>query len=178
MGLRARDLKTFLCGAEEIGLLLGVSDRQVRNYTKEGMPQVARGKFDAIACVQWKLAQVTEEATVTGELSPRDELAIAQRRKVELETAQLRATLLPRDLVNRAINQVAALVAAQLDGLAPRLAGELADMHDPQQIQAALLREARTTRSAIAQAMRELGESVASGHAFEDEEVEDDVEAA
>jgi phage terminase Nu1 subunit (DNA packaging protein) len=178
MSLRARDLKTFVCGAEEIGLLLGVSERQVRNYAKEGMPQVARGKFDSIACVRWKIAQIAEESTPTGDLSPRDELAIAQRRKVELETAQLRATLLPRDLVTRAMNQVAALVAAQLDSLAPRLAGELADMSDPAEIQAALLREARTTRASIAQAMRELGESVASGQAFEDEEVEDDVEAA
>lgn len=170
MGLRARDLKSFVCGAEEIGLLLGVSDRQVRNYVKEGMPQVARGKFDSIACVQWKLSQISDERLNDEGLSPRDELAIAQRAKVELETEQLRATLLPRDLVTRAMNQVAALVASQLDGLAPRLAGELADMNDPQQIQTALLREARTARSAIAQAMREFGQAVTTGEAFEEED--------
>jgi phage terminase Nu1 subunit (DNA packaging protein) len=168
----------FLFSVDDVAEVFGVTGRTVQRMVKDGLPQPARGKYDVRACVQWKLTQVTEEQTSTGELTPRDELAIAQRKKVELETAQLRATLLPRDLVTRAMNQVAALVAAQLDGLAPRLAGELADMHDPQQIQAALLREARTTRSAIAQAMRELGDSVASGHAFEDEEVEDDVEAA
>lgn len=176
MGLRARDLTTFHGGAEEIALFFGVSDRQVRNYVKEGMPQLARGKFDSIACVRWKLGQISDERENEAGLTPRDELAIAQKERVELEIAQLRGTLIPRDLVSRAMNQVAALVSSQLDGLAPRLAGELADMTDPQQIQATLLREARTTRAAIAQAMRELGQHVETGEAFDDEDA--DVDAA
>lgn len=174
MGLRARDLTTFHGGAEEIALFFGVSDRQVRNYVKEGMPQLARGKFDSIACVRWKLGQISDERENEAGLTPRDELAIAQKERVELEIAQLRGTLIQRDLVSRAMNQVAALVASQLDGIGPRLAGELADMDDPAAVQSALFREARAVRSAIAQALRDFGATVESGAYFENEEAEND----
>lgn len=156
----------------DIAAIFGVADRTIQRLVKEGLPQIGHGKYDVRQCVQWQFDRLREEAAERGTLNPRDELAIAQRIRVELETEQLRGTLLPRDLVTRAFNQVAALVASQLDGLGPRLAGELADMHDPQQVQATLLREARATRAAIAQAMRDFGQTVESGEAFDDEEEE------
>lgn len=160
----------------QLAEVFGITQQQVRNLVKNGMPQAGPGLYDSRVCFPWRVNQLLENVASTGGDSPRDALAIAQRAKIELETAQLRGTLLPRDLVNRAMNQVAALVASQLDGLAPRLAGELADMSDPQQIQATLLREARSVRGAIAQAMRELGQNVETGEAFDDEE--EDVAAA
>lgn len=166
----------FVVPVADIAAIFGVADRTIQRMVKEGLPQIGHGKYDVRQCVQWQFGQLRSETAKRGEMTPRDELAIAQRAKVELETEQLRATLLPRDLVTRAMNQVAAIVASQLDGLAPRLAGELADMNDPQQIQATLLREARSVRGAIAQAMRELGQNVETGEAFDDED--ENVDAA
>lgn len=166
----------FVVPVTDIAAIFGVADRTIQRLVKEGLPQIGHGKYDVRQCVQWQFGQLRSEAATREGLNPRDELAIAQKERVGLEIAQLRGTLIPRDLVSRAMNQVAALVSSQLDGLAPRLAGELADMTDPQQIQATLLREARTTRTAIAQAMRELGQHVETGEAFDDEDA--DVDAA
>lgn len=165
----------FVVSVADIAAIFGVADRTIQRLVKDGLPQIGHGKYDIRQCVQWQFGQIRSENAARGDMTPRDELAVAQRAKVELETAQLRGTLLPRDLVARAMNQVAALVASQLDGMAPRLAGELADMTEPQQIQSTLLREARAVRGAIAQAMRELGQSVETGEAFDEE---DDVAAA
>lgn len=150
--------------------VFGVADRTIQRMVKEGMPQAARGAYDIRACVQWQLAELERNDAASGGMTPRDELAIAQRRKVELETEQLRLTLVPREMAERAMNEIAAIIASQLDGLGPRLAGELADSDDPAWIQARLFTETRTLRASIAQAIKNFGATVKTGEAFEGED--------
>jgi len=149
----------------EIAEILGVDQRSITNYVKQGMPQAGRSCFDIREVYTWALRREVEridrKAPTTD--TPRDLLAIAQREKVSLETEIMRKSMLPSDLVAVVVNRIAATVAAQLDALAPRLAGELADVDDPKQIQATLHREARATRRAIAESLRELGVAVAEG---------------
>jgi len=140
-----------------VAAVFGVHERTVQRMAKDGMPVIGRGKYDIRACVQWQITQVSEKERTSGDLNPRDLLAIAQRQRVELEIAQLRNTLIPQDLVGRVFNGVAAMIAGQLEGIGPRMAGELADVDDPALIQARLTEEARAIRSAIAESLKDYG---------------------
>lgn len=156
----------FEFSTSEIAKIFSVTERSITNYRREGMPQVSRGVFDVRECVAWwslRIEEHTERKTKPKGDTPRDQLARAQTERVLLDIEQLRRSLLPRVETERVLCGVAALVAAQLDGMAPRLAGVLADLDDPAEIQTVLFREARAVRAAIAQALRDLAENVTAG---------------
>lgn len=144
----------------DIAEIFGVTDRSVQRMLRDGMPQAARGRYDVRACVRWKIDQITNELSSNRPSGERDLLAAAQRERVNLEVAQMRGELMPRELVERALNQIATLISGQLDSLGPRMAGELADSDDPAWVQDRLFAETRALRSAIAQSLRLLGADI------------------
>lgn len=156
----------------EIAQVFDCTPRNVSHLVAEGLPRMDDGRFDLRDCYRWAMARARAKAAEGPAKSQaiKDRLIEAQRRKIELEIDVMRQRMLPCELVATVINRIASTVATQLDSLGPRLAGELADEDDPRRIQAALLREARATRAAIAQAMRQLGERIETGEAFEDDE--------
>ncbi len=167
MKLRTPDLaekKPLTILGPELAEIFAVTVRSLSNYVSEGMPQTGRGRYPVAACCRWWLDRELERERerLAARLSnsaptPRDELAIAQRLKIELETELMRKRLLPAELTARALNGMASLIATQLDSLGPRLAGELADIDDPAVIQDRIFAEARAIRRAIAEAIRSFG---------------------
>lgn len=165
----AKTATRFVYSVGDLAALVGVSDRTVHRLVGQGMPQLGHGKYDACACVQWLIERERGTQAEGSDRSEtiRTELVEAQRDRVRIEIEQLRGTLLPRDLVAQVLARIASLTASQLDSLAPRLAGTLADESDPRRVQDMLLREARAVRLAIAEAMRELASGIETGAAFE-----------
>lgn len=154
----------FVYSAPELAEAFGVSDRTVTRLVRRGMPRLKHGTYDVRACVRWQLAQLKVDEP-TG-LSAQDELAIAQHARVELETAQKRASLLPVELARLVLAQLAAIAGDELEAVAD-CAGELAELEDPQRIQARLHARTRETRRAIAGRLAALAADVERGEAFE-----------
>lgn len=166
-----------IVGPRFLAEIFGVSEKTIRNWVADGMPQAGHGKYDLRACVQWKVDQVAT-ASIDDEAegatdSARRELYIAQRHKIELEIAERRGELLPAALVDQTLASVASVATSQIDALGPRLAGELADMDDPAAIQARLFTEGRQVRAAIAEQIRQMAEVLAEG---EQDDPDDDIE--
>lgn len=142
-----------------------MTEKTIRNWVADGMPQIGHGKYDLAACVQWKIDQVAsdsaEEEPDSATDSARRELYIAQRHKIELEIAERRRELLPAALVDQTLSAIASVASSQLDSLGPRMAGELADSDDPAWIQQRLFTECRAIRSAIAEQVRQMSEEIA-----------------
>lgn len=167
--VEAETASKFVYTVGELAEVVGVSDRTIHRFVGSGMPIISHGRYDVRACFQWLQAREREtHAQDSGRSETiRTQLVEAQRDRVRIEIEQLRGTLLPRDLVAQVLARIASLTASQLDSLAPRLAGTLADETDPRRVQDTLLREARSVRMAIAEAMRELASGIETGAAFE-----------
>ena len=165
----AETASKFVYSVHELAEVVGVSERTIHRLVAQGLPQIGHGRYDVRACFQWLVTREREShAQDTGRSETiRTELVEAQRDRVRLDIEQLRGTLLPRDMVAQVLARIASLTASQLDSLAPRLAGTLADESDPRRVQDTLLREARAVRMAIAVAMRELASGIETGAAFE-----------
>ena len=86
------DLKAFTCTASEIGDVLDLTDRRVRQLAEEGVfPRASRGQYPLRECV---LAYVAAQAT-TGDVELRSEkiaLLKAQRRRIELDNSNREGT--------------------------------------------------------------------------------------
>jgi len=167
----------FEMNTAEIAEMLRLAARTVRELRQHhDLPATGRDSYDARLVYRWAESHIKGtprpacppgEPTQPGGLTPRDELAVAQRLKVELETSQLRATLLPRDMVDAAMTRVGAIINSEFVKLATGpLVAEIAAEPDPDRIQSRLFAASRESRSAIAQAMLELSERIASGEAF------------
>jgi phage terminase Nu1 subunit (DNA packaging protein) len=57
----------------ELAALLGISPRRVQQLVRLGMPRVARGKYDPVACRRWYEATpwrtwAREQARLSGEI--------------------------------------------------------------------------------------------------------------
>lgn len=77
-------------------------------------------------------------------------LAIAQRQRIEQDIRARQRELVETEQVQAAFNHVLVMIAAQLDGLPGRLAGELAGIDDPAEIREVLFTETRRIRDAAA----------------------------
>jgi len=56
---------SFPCTIHDLKSIFGgVTGQTIQNYRHLGMPRLARGRYDAIACLRWRVAflQVHEEA--------------------------------------------------------------------------------------------------------------------
>ena len=132
--------------------IFGVSEVQVRNYVKQGMPQVARGRYDVRECVQWLIDHKCASSKSVTETSSASELNIARRRKIDLELAQAAGALVPVEQCAQSFVAIATAVANALDALGPRVAPVVMALGTPTlgDIERAVFDEARAVRAQVA----------------------------
>lgn len=166
----------YLVTSPTLAMILGVSQMTISNYVGAGMPKLNRSRFDLREAVPWAIKKKDQRQTDRGGTSSTIALRRAQREKIKLEIAKLRATLVPRVLMDGTIGAVAALISSQLESLGPRLAPGLVDISSPEEIQAKIFAEARAVRSAIAEEVKNYAAQIAEQEATEDddEDEEDD----
>lgn len=137
--------------------ILDVSQQTISKYVAEGMPKADRGKYDIAACVQWRISQLdrlgTDEES-TNVVRSREELYRAQTRGQQLKNMILDGQTVPLDLVKGVLNEIAGILAAQHDAIAPRCS------EDPA-VQQAILEEQRAVRESLAGAIEGLGQRIA-----------------
>lgn len=149
-----RDPTCGAVNAGELARIFGVSRRWIYKLKDKGLPQNGRF-YDVATCVQWELARITEK----GDDEPADimearrHLYIAQTKKTELETARLRGSLVNLEEARSLLQQIAGIVASQLDAVGPRLAAQVAGEEDQKTIQLMLFEEHRAIRESIASAI-------------------------
>ncbi|MCP5009406.1 MAG: hypothetical protein GY942_05450 [Aestuariibacter sp.] len=131
--------------------ILLVSDTQIRNLREKGVfEQTARGKYDLAKCIQAFIAYHVDGQTAGDMTTEKVLLITAQRKKVELDTEEKRGELVSFDQARQTFMAAMTIVATQLDGLAGRVAGELAGISDPAIVRKKLFDETRRIRSAAA----------------------------
>ena len=138
--------------SEELCELFGVSKVAVHYWRKDGMPQRARGVYDLGEVIRWWRERFSERAVADAGTEDHDKRALiqAQTRKYEVETRRLEGELIPREEVATIVHGLAALYRTALEGLGPRVSGELAELGDAPRIQEALIRECRDVLAQVA----------------------------
>ena len=109
-----------------------------------------RGTYDLKEAIAGWLAYNCAGSVNTDLTEERRLLTIAQRRRLELELEERKRELVPLADVGQTFNATMVLIGAQLDGLAGRMAGELAGISDPAEVRALLFDECRRIRHAAA----------------------------
>lgn len=149
----------------------GKSISTVQSFCEQGLAskKVGRNRVIALrALVQWLAARESEPG------SQRERLARAQAEKHELENARKRGELIYADQVAEVLSTLAADVAARMDAISGRLAGELAGLSDPAVIRGRLRDEHRSVRGAFADAVAKLADALGSS----EDDGEDSIPAA
>lgn len=143
--------------AGELARIMGVSRKHIYELVSRGMPRDER-LFDLAQCVQWQIDQVKPDAGPEPEnlQEARLKLYNEQRRKLELENAKLRRSVVDLEEAKTVLLAVAGVVAGQLDALGPRLAPLVLGMTDVGEIQNAIITECRDVRAAIANEISQL----------------------
>ena len=150
-------------GRRVLGDLFGVSDPTITHWIREGMPRGKAGRYDLASCVQWYRARMDKALKERGaDGDAKTELTRAQVERTRLDVAKLRGELVDASEAQRVLNEVAVIVSTQLDGLGPRVAGEVVGLTDVATIQGVIFREARAMRTAIAARISRFGEEVES----------------
>lgn len=136
--------------AQEAADLCGVSRQTIQTWYNEGLSrQPTTGE----------LLQFLAHRQGYAPGSERERLARAQAEKFELENARRRGELTLVALISELLKSMAADIAGRLDGLAGRLANELAGISDAAVIRERLLTECRAIRSGFADHIRSITES-------------------
>ena len=136
--------------------VLGISDGWFHKLKRAGVLQPLDGQstYDLTDCVRSYL-QFHQAGEGTDMATEKLKLVIAQRRQIEQRTAAEERELVPVQEAQAAFNAVMTMLAAQLDGLAGRMAGELAGLDDPAAVREALFIETRRIRHAAAQRLED-----------------------
>jgi terminase small subunit / prophage DNA-packing protein len=95
---------------ETIARVLGISARRVQQLVKEGMPQISRGRYPLIGCVQWyiKYWQDRAEARASDTLSfdaVRTRKVAAEAELAEIDLARARGIVVPAPQVAAAAEE-------------------------------------------------------------------------
>ena len=132
----------------------GVGTRVVRQDIADGAPADTQEVYLA-----WRRANRRPDPSApipAGINSETARLRRAQAESEELDLAQRRGDLLPREDVRQLTLAMSGVFASQLEALPGRLANELAAINDPALIIAKLRAECRRIRDAAAAEIREL----------------------
>jgi phage terminase Nu1 subunit (DNA packaging protein) len=166
---------TRLYPAATIAKLFGLTERRVQQLAKDGIiPRAERGKYDLIGAVQGYIKYLQERAVgrADGEYAESADIKIERKRlisaqadKTESENYKLRGELIPLELVEDCLNQVAVLYGSGIDALPGRLANELSGINDPAEIKSLLFDECRRVRKATADMLRGFSETYGGGKA-------------
>jgi len=159
--------------ATTIAKLFNLTERRIQQLAKEGIiPKSERGKYDLVAAVRGYVKYLQERALGRSEGSYNDSSDIkverkrlikAQADKTESENHKLRGELVPFELVEDVLNEVAVLYGSGVDALPGRLANELAGINEPAEIKVRLFDECRQIRIATAGLLRRFAETVERG---------------
>lgn len=155
--------------------VLGVQMSRIYQYTHEGMPKVGMDLYDLPACVQWRLDRaVSNPKSAPNKIS--DELKRSTKAKIDLQIAQMRGELIPRELAEQTVLALLSMTATQLESLPPRVASDLAGLSSPMDVQDHLLVECRATRDLIAHEVNRFADEMSKRR--EAVGLSDDAEAA
>lgn len=159
--------------ASTIAKLFNLTERRVQQLAKEGViPKGERGKYDLVGAVRGYVKYLQERALGRSDAAYNDEADIklerkrlikAQADKTESENQKLRGELVPFELVEDVLNEVAVLYGTSVDALPGRLANELAGINDPAEVKSRLFDECRRIRIATADLLRRFAETVERG---------------
>lgn len=111
--------------------IFGVTQQQVSEYVKVGMPVSSRGKYDLEACVTWwvarKRAEIDSQLENLGWKEQEVRLKRAKADREEMEAAKMRGTLIEREVVLRQYGQLVSAFRARVlrigSTVAPRAIG-------------------------------------------------------
>lgn len=155
----------------EFADILGVSPREVTRLIAAGLPcQSAKKKGVAVAidsgeALDWMLRREREAGAAEDPASQSNErtrLAAAQAEKVELENARRRGELVLASDIAETEYVMSTMFVKHLDALPGRCANELAGIADPARVRSRLLDEVRDIRTAVARALDERADALAS----------------
>lgn len=101
--------------------LLGVDVRSLKNFSDEGMPKSARGRFPLLGCLQWYVGREREAARGNKGLNDldlaRQRKTVAEARLAELGLAEKEGLLIPMDLHARRLRERLDTVAGNVKAI-------------------------------------------------------------
>lgn len=142
---------------DEIAHAFNIGGPMINKLVRQGMPKLSHGKYDLIECTRWYVEFWRKKAAGAGDKDIGEErkaLIISQTERTNLENAKLRGELIEAGRVAQALNEIAVIVAGQLDGLGARAAAEVAAIDDVAEVQRVLLNECRAIRQSIAESIQ------------------------
>lgn len=160
------DYHQVILTGDQLALMLDISREQVMRLVKfDGLPKRARGEYPLRECVEWYIHHLRDLNKAGGaqEKAKRMELIEAQKVRTQIANSIQLNELLPAGEVATVFNQVMSTVGSMLDGLAPRMAAQLAALDDPAKIQKVLFDECRDLRNTAATAVENIGLTYNSG---------------
>ncbi len=136
--------------------IIGLSDRQIRKLHDAGIfKQTDRGKYDLQETVQAWGRYLLDGKEPSDIATERRRLIAAQAKLTELNIAEKERDLIDREEVRQTVMEALVIVGTQMDGVAGRVAGELATEDEPAVIRQRLLSETRRIREAAADGLQD-----------------------
>ena len=133
--------------------MLGISDAHFARLKADGVFQsLERGVYHLPTVVKdWVIFKVRGTSPETESVADeKRKLIIAQRMQIEQRIQVENAEQIARADVIAAFSQAMHLISSQLDGLAGRVAAEVAGIEDPAEVRALLFSETRRIRDGAA----------------------------
>jgi hypothetical protein len=144
-------MSTFQLSAPELGRLLGVTGRTVLRLHANGVLPREGKRFDPFRCVPAYLDYIKNDREASGDLAAAKlKLIDAQRKAVEHKNAIAERRVIQIADVEVVLERVGVLIGSQLDGLAGRVAGQVASEADPAICRRIIFDECRRIRNAAA----------------------------
>jgi phage terminase Nu1 subunit (DNA packaging protein) len=144
--------------------VLGITSNSFQKLKDAGVfNALDRGVYDLKAAVAAWLKYHVDGAAPGDLTEARRLLTIAQRKQVELNTRRAERELVPLADAEQAFQAAMVMIAAQLDGLPGRVAGELAGIDDPAAVRAYLFDETRRIRDAAATTLEDWATGAGGG---------------
>ncbi len=144
--------------------LLGIQESWFHKLKRAGVIQPVDGRhaYNLPECVRAYI-RFHQDGQGTDMATEKLKLVVAQRKQIEMRTRAEERELVPVQEAAAAFSAVIAMVAAQLDGLPGRMAGELAGLDDPAAVREALFIETRRIRDAAAHRLESFNTDQAGG---------------
>jgi phage terminase Nu1 subunit (DNA packaging protein) len=149
--------------AAQLAKLCDVSKQTITNWMRAGMPHEGGGRQGSevrISLEQVLPWLVRRHQAQSGSAAER--LQIAQAIKVELQNGLKSGEVVLVTHIAAVFNELCADLAARLDALPGRLAGELAGITDADRIRQRLLEEHRSIRAGVAEHVEKFTQSLAA----------------
>jgi hypothetical protein len=139
------------CTRKTLVELLGISASHFNTLRLAGVfTQNAAGKYDLKHVIAGWAQYHADGRSGSDMAEEKKRLVIAQRKKIEQDMEERSRELVPLNDAQNAFNETMVLIGAQLDGLAGRVAGEVAGLTDPAEVRGLLFEETRRIRHAAA----------------------------